>query len=33
MAAPFFAKVIETGSHPDNLDRIARNEADRYRLA
>jgi hypothetical protein len=25
---PFFAKVIETGSHPDNLDRIARNEAD-----
>ena len=25
---PFFAKVIETGSHPDNLDRIARSEAD-----
>ena len=25
---PFFAKVIETGSHPGNLDRIARGEAD-----
>jgi ABC-type phosphate/phosphonate transport system substrate-binding protein len=25
---PFFAKVIETGSHPGNLDRIARAEAD-----
>jgi hypothetical protein len=25
---PFFAKVIETGSHPGNLDRIARSEAD-----
>jgi ABC-type phosphate/phosphonate transport system substrate-binding protein len=25
---PFFAKVIETGSHPGNLDRIARVEAD-----
>ena len=24
----FFAKVIETGSHPGNLDRIARSEAD-----
>jgi ABC-type phosphate/phosphonate transport system substrate-binding protein len=25
---PFFAKVVETGSHPGNLDRIARGEAD-----
>jgi ABC-type phosphate/phosphonate transport system substrate-binding protein len=25
---PFFAKVIETGSHPGNLDRIASGEAD-----
>jgi ABC-type phosphate/phosphonate transport system substrate-binding protein len=25
---PFFAKVIETGSHPGNLDCIARGEAD-----
>jgi ABC-type phosphate/phosphonate transport system substrate-binding protein len=25
---PFFAKVIETGSHPGNLDRIALGEAD-----
>jgi ABC-type phosphate/phosphonate transport system substrate-binding protein len=25
---PFFAKVIETGSHPGNLDRIAGGEAD-----
>jgi ABC-type phosphate/phosphonate transport system substrate-binding protein len=25
---PFFSKVIETGSHPGNLDRIARGEAD-----
>jgi ABC-type phosphate/phosphonate transport system substrate-binding protein len=25
---PFFAKVIETGSHPGNLDRIARGEGD-----
>ena len=25
---PFFAKVIETGSHPGNLDRIARGQAD-----
>ncbi|HEY1432213.1 MAG TPA: PhnD/SsuA/transferrin family substrate-binding protein [Stellaceae bacterium] len=25
---PFFARVIETGSHPGNLDRIARGEAD-----
>jgi ABC-type phosphate/phosphonate transport system substrate-binding protein len=25
---PFFARVIETGSHPGNLDRIARAEAD-----
>jgi ABC-type phosphate/phosphonate transport system substrate-binding protein len=25
---PFFAKVIETRSHPGNLDRIARGEAD-----
>ena len=25
---PFFARVIETGSHPGNLDRIARSEAD-----
>ncbi len=25
---PFFAQVIETGSHPGNLDRIARGEAD-----
>ena len=25
---PFSAKVIETGSHPGNLDRIARGEAD-----
>ena len=27
-ARPFFTKVIETGSHPGNLDRIARGEAD-----
>jgi ABC-type phosphate/phosphonate transport system substrate-binding protein len=25
---PFFANVVETGSHPGNLDRIARAEAD-----
>ena len=25
---PFFARVIETGSHPGNLDRIARAEAE-----
>ncbi len=25
---PFFGQVIETGSHPSNLDRIARAEAD-----
>ena len=25
---PFFARVIETGSHPGNLDRIARTEAE-----
>ena len=25
---PFFAKVVETGSHPGNLDRVARAEAD-----
>jgi len=25
---PFFARVIETGSQPGNLDRIAKNEAD-----
>ena len=25
---PFFTKVLETGSHPGNLDRIARGEAD-----
>lgn len=25
---PFFSKVVETGSHPGNLDRIARGEAD-----
>jgi ABC-type phosphate/phosphonate transport system substrate-binding protein len=24
----FFSRVIETGSHPGNLDRIARGEAD-----
>jgi ABC-type phosphate/phosphonate transport system substrate-binding protein len=25
---PFFSRVIETGSHPGNLDRISRDEAD-----
>jgi ABC-type phosphate/phosphonate transport system substrate-binding protein len=25
---PFFAQAVETGSHPGNLDRIARGEAD-----
>jgi ABC-type phosphate/phosphonate transport system substrate-binding protein len=25
---PFFAQVVETGSHPGNLDRVARGEAD-----
>ena len=30
-ARPFFAQVIETGSHPGNLDRIARGEGRRHR--